>query len=97
LRNSKIILIFAIQLKNTNMVEGLKNINGKICHLFITFCDDIGVNKGGYFCQVYDKELEGQEEIDYFTISKEDVKKNNGLSVIMDYLDMGILSNSFFS
>ncbi len=79
------------------MVEGLKTIDGKLTLVYITFCDDCGENKGGYFCQVYDKDIDGHDEIDYFTISSEDVKKDNGLSVICDYLDGGILSNSFFS
>ena len=35
--------------------------------LYITFCDDIGVNNGGYYCQVYENELM-DNEIDNFVI-----------------------------
>lgn len=41
--------------------------------LFITLCDDCGVNKGGYFCRVYLDE-DCSEDYDYFVIHKEDLE-----------------------
>ena len=40
--------------------------------LFISLCDDIGENNGGYFCQVYLDE-DGTDEYDNFVIHKEDL------------------------
>jgi hypothetical protein len=41
--------------------------------VFVSLCDDIGDNKGGYFCQVYDDE-DMENEINYFVIHKEDLE-----------------------
>jgi hypothetical protein len=43
--------------------------------VFVSLCDDIGENKGGFFCQVYDDE-DMQNEINYFVIHKEDLEKS---------------------
>ena len=40
--------------------------------LFISLCDDIGENNGGYFCQVY-LDKDGTDEYDNFVIHKEDL------------------------
>lgn len=41
--------------------------------VWVSFCDDCGCNKGGFFCQVYaDEDL--QCELDYFVIDAEEVK-----------------------
>lgn len=57
-----------------------REINNKT--VYITFCDDIDENAGGYFCQVYaDSEL--TEEIDSFAIPVEIVMSDN----IEDYID----------
>ena len=52
------------------MIE-VKTKNG--VELFITLCDDIDDNKGGYFCQVYLDE-DCSEDYDYFVIHKEDLE-----------------------
>lgn len=42
--------------------------------VFVSLCDDVGENKGGFFCQVYaDEDMEN--EINYFVIHKEDLEK----------------------
>lgn len=69
------------------MIVGIRN-NKKV---YISFCDDIGDNEGGYFCQVY-ADMEMQNETDYFTISAEDIKKDNGQTILNDYLNGGILN-----
>jgi len=43
--------------------------------VFVSLCDDIGENEGGYFCQVYDDE-DMENEINYFVIHKEDLEKS---------------------
>jgi hypothetical protein len=40
--------------------------------VFVSFCEDNGINKGGYYCQVYDDEML-KHEIDHFVIRKEDL------------------------
>lgn len=43
--------------------------------VWVSFCDDSGCNKDGFFCQVYaDEDLEC--ELDYFVIDAEDVKNS---------------------
>jgi hypothetical protein len=44
---------------------------------FVSFCDDNGVNKGGYYCQVYEDEML-EHEIDNFVIHKEDLAGLSG-------------------
>ena len=45
--------------------------------VFVSFCDDNGINKGGYYCQVYDDEML-KHEIDNFVIHKEDLAGLSG-------------------
>lgn len=49
---------------------------------YVSLCDDIGENKGGYFCQVYLDEY-GENEFDYFVIHAEDIKNENDINKII--------------
>ena len=40
--------------------------------VFVSFSDDNGINKGGYYCQVYEDEML-KHEIDNFVIHKEEL------------------------
>ena len=64
------------------MWTGIKNKR----QVWISRCDDVGENEGGYYCQVYsDSNMEN--EIDNFVIQAEDVKKDDGYMVVALYLD----------
>lgn len=71
--------------------------------LFISLCDDVEPNKGGYYCEVFLDEG-GVEEFDNFVIHKEDLdcfeNKENGINVLCDEYtrgvdDMPILNKKF--
>lgn len=36
--------------------------------VFVSLCDDIGSNKGGYYCEIYLDEDWNSDPIDYFVI-----------------------------
>lgn len=71
--------------------------------LFISLCDDVEPNKGGYYCEVYLDE-DCNEEFDNFVIHKEDldcfVNEDNGIEVLCEEYargvdDMPILNKKF--
>ena len=64
------------------MVSGIKDSK----KVYITFCDDCDINKGGCYCQVYDNE-DMDNEIDNFVIDIEDVKNGELDARIQDYLN----------
>lgn len=64
------------------MVSGIKD--GK--KVYITFCDDIGENKGGYYCQVY-TDADFENEIDNFVIDAEEVATGLTDEIIASYLN----------
>ena len=64
------------------MVKGIKN--GK--KVYISFCDDVGENKGGYYCQVY-ADSNCDNEIDNFVIQAEDVKAGLTDQRVTEYLN----------
>lgn len=64
------------------MVSGIKD--GK--KVYISFCDDCDINKGGYYCQVYDNE-DMDNEIDNFVIQAEDVAAGLTDKMVKDYLN----------
>ena len=45
--------------------------------VYVSFCDDNGINKGGYFCQIYEDE-NLQYEIDNFVIHAEELRGLTG-------------------
>lgn len=65
-----------------NMVSGIKD--GK--KVYISFCEDCDINKGGYYCQVYDNE-DMDNEIDNFVIQAEDVAVGLTDKMVEDYLN----------
>lgn len=64
------------------MVSGIKD--GK--KVYITFCDDIGENKGGYYCQVY-TDADFENEIDNFVIDAEEVATGLTDEIVASYLN----------
>ena len=71
--------------------------------LYISLCDDVEPNKGGYYCEVYLDE-DGITEFDNFVIHKEDLdcfeNKNEGIIVHCEEYangvdDMPILNKKF--
>lgn len=71
--------------------------------LFISLCDDVEPNKGGYYCEVYLNE-DGITEFDNFVIHKEDLfsfeNKSEGIISLCEVYangvdDMPILNKKF--
>lgn len=72
-----------MKIKLIGSVEGLKDMN----LLYLIFYQ-VGYNK--YLCKVYDNQRL-TNQVDEFTI----IKDTNGIKYIYDYLNDGILSNTF--
>jgi hypothetical protein len=51
----------------------------------VTFCDDCGDNKGGYYCQVYLANCD-DDEIDNFVIDAEDLKDATEEELAIKYI-----------
>lgn len=64
------------------MVSGIKD--GK--KVYISFCDDCDINKGGYYCQVY-TDADFENEIDNFVIDAEDVASGLTDNRVKEYLN----------
>ena len=64
------------------MVKGIKN--GK--KVYISFCDDVGENKGGYYCQVY-ADSNCDNEIDNFVIGAEEVATGLTDEIVASYFN----------
>lgn len=71
--------------------------------LFISLCDDVEPNEGGYYCEVYLDE-DCNEDFDNFVIHKEDLdcfeNEDNGIKVLCEEYtrgvdDMPILNKKF--
>ena len=61
--------------------------------LFISLCDDVEPNKGGYYCEVY-LDDDCIEDFDNFVIHKEDLdcfeNEDNGINVLCEEYAMGV-------
>lgn len=53
--------------------------------VFVTTCPDCGENENGLFCQVYDSDMI-DNEIDYFTITAEELCEKSEQELIAEYL-----------
>lgn len=53
--------------------------------VYVSLCDDVDPNKGGYFCQVYSDE-DMQEELDYFCIHPEDLECASVEELVREYV-----------
>lgn len=56
---------------------------------YVSFCDDVGVNEGGYYCQVYTDNWMCYE-IDNFVIRKSQISSLDKEDIARKYIDDNI-------